>query len=38
VEVVNLAGRWAGARQVRPNTFELWFGDKTLPEMCTGKQ
>jgi hypothetical protein len=23
---------------VRPNTFELWFGDKTLPPVCSGKQ
>jgi hypothetical protein len=38
VEVVNLTNRWAGAQRVRPNTFELWFGDKTLPPVCSGKQ
>ncbi len=38
IEVVNLAGRWSGAKRVRPNTFEIWFGDKALPPVCTGKQ
>jgi hypothetical protein len=33
-EVVNLAGRWSGAKRVRPNTFELWFGDAPLPQIC----
>ncbi|MFT3986469.1 hypothetical protein [Aestuariivirga sp.] len=33
-EVVNLEGRWAGAKQVRPNTFELWFGNQPLPAVC----
>ena len=38
IEVVNLTNRWSGARKVRPNTFEIWFGDKDLPPVCTGKQ
>lgn len=38
IGVVNLQGRWSGAKQVRPNTFELWFGDAPLPALCTGKQ
>jgi hypothetical protein len=38
IEVVNLTSRWAGARKVRPNTFEIWFGDKDLPVVCSGKQ
>ncbi|MCA3556433.1 hypothetical protein [Aestuariivirga sp.] len=37
IQVVNLTNIWAGARKVRPNTFEIWFGDKDLPSMCTGK-
>lgn len=38
IDVVNLEGRWSGAKKVRPNTFELWFGDDPLPPVCTGKQ
>ena len=38
IEVVNLTQRWAGAKKVRPNTFEIWFGDRDLPPVCTGKQ
>ena len=38
IEVVNLTNRWSGARKVRPNTFEIWFGDKDLPPVCSGKQ
>ena len=38
IDVVNLAGRWSGAKKVRPNTFELWFGSAPLPPVCTGKQ
>ncbi len=38
IEVVNLTNRWPGARKVRPNTFEIWFGDKDLPPVCSGKQ
>ena len=38
IEVVNLTNRWSGAKKVRPNTFEIWFGDKDLPPVCTGKQ
>jgi hypothetical protein len=37
IEVVNLTDRWSGAKKIRPNTFELWFGDKTLPPVCSGK-
>ncbi len=37
-QVVNLEGRWSGARKVRPNTYELWFGDAPLPALCGGKQ
>lgn len=35
VKVVNLAGVWDGARKVRPNTFELWFADGALPQVCS---
>lgn len=38
INVVNLTNIWSGAKQVRPNTFEIWFGDKDLPPLCTGKQ
>ena len=38
IEVVNLTSRWSGAKKVRPNTFEIWFGDKDLPPVCTGRQ
>jgi len=38
IEVVNLTNRWSGAKRVRPNTFEIWFGDRDLPPVCTGKQ
>jgi hypothetical protein len=38
IEVVNLTNRWSGAKKVRPNTFEIWFGDRDLPPACTGKQ
>ena len=37
-KLVNLTNRWSGAKKVRPNTFEIWFGDKDLPPICTGKQ
>lgn len=36
-QVVNLEGRWSGATKVRPNTFELWFGNAPLPPLCTSK-
>ena len=29
--------QWARVH-VRPNTFEIWFGDRDLPPVCTGKQ
>ncbi len=34
VKVVNLTNVWKGAATVRPNTFELWFGDTLLPTLC----
>jgi hypothetical protein len=34
VKVVNLTNVWKGAAKVRPNTFELWFGDGMLPVLC----
>jgi hypothetical protein len=37
-QVVNLEGRWSGARKVRPNTYELWFGNAPLPALCSGPQ
>jgi hypothetical protein len=36
LKVVNLTTIWDGARKVRPNTFELWFGDAPLPTVCGG--
>jgi hypothetical protein len=35
-KVVNLTNIWADAKKVRPNTFELWFGDAPLPVVCGG--
>ena len=34
LKVIDLTNIWAGARNVRPNTFELWFGDAPLPSVC----
>lgn len=36
LKVVNLTTIWDGAKKVRPNTFELWFGDAPLPTVCGG--
>ena len=36
LKVVNLTTVWEGAKKVRPNTFELWFGDAPLPIVCGG--
>ncbi|HTN96982.1 MAG TPA: hypothetical protein VL101_08390 [Nordella sp.] len=36
LKVVNLTTIWEGAKKVRPNTFELWFGDAPLPVVCGG--
>jgi hypothetical protein len=36
LKVVNLTTVWEGAAKVRPNTFELWFGDAPLPTVCGG--
>jgi hypothetical protein len=38
VNIVNLAGRWSGAKKVRPNTFELWLADVDLPPACGGPE
>jgi len=35
-KLVNLTNIWADAKKVRPNTFELWFGDAPLPVVCGG--
>jgi hypothetical protein len=35
-KVVNLTNIWADAKKIRPNTFELWFGDAPLPVVCGG--
>ena len=36
LKVINLTTIWDGAKKVRPNTFELWFGDAPLPTVCGG--
>jgi hypothetical protein len=36
LKIVNLTNIWEGAKKVRPNTFELWFGDAPLPAVCGG--
>jgi hypothetical protein len=36
LKVVNLTNIWDGAKKVRPNTFELWFGNAPLPAVCGG--
>lgn len=36
LKVINLTTIWEGAKRVRPNTFELWFGDAPLPTVCGG--
>lgn len=36
LKVVNLTTIWEGAKKVRPNTFELWFGNAPLPTVCGG--
>lgn len=33
-EVISLENKWSGAKNVRPNTFELWFGSGPLPQLC----
>jgi hypothetical protein len=35
VNLVDLSASWDGAKKVRPNTFELWFGSGALPPICT---
>jgi hypothetical protein len=34
VKVINLTNVWSGAKKVRPNTLELWFGNTPLPRLC----
>ncbi|CAN5464621.1 hypothetical protein BH10PSE7_BH10PSE7_43290 [soil metagenome] len=34
LKVVDLSKSWDGARQFRPNTFELWLGSAPLPQIC----
>ncbi len=34
VRLKDLSVSWSGARDLRPNTFELWFGDQPLPPVC----
>jgi hypothetical protein len=36
LKIVNLTTIWEGAKKVRPNTFELWFGSAPLPTVCGG--
>jgi len=36
LKVINLTTIWEGAKKVRPNTFELSFGDAPLPTVCGG--
>jgi len=35
VRLVDLSASWDGAKRVRPNTFELWFGSGDMPPVCT---
>ncbi len=37
LKVVNLTNVWSGAKKVRPNTLELWFGNIDLPPICAAK-
>lgn len=34
VRVVDLSNVWDGAKNYRPNTFELWFGSAPMPSIC----
>lgn len=34
VKLIDLSSSWAGAKKVRPNTMELWFGSAPLPPAC----
>jgi hypothetical protein len=34
VKLVDLSESWDGAKQIRPNTMELWFGKAALPAAC----
>jgi hypothetical protein len=34
VKLVDLSASWDGAKRVRPNTFEMWFGAGELPPVC----
>ena len=35
VKIVDLSMSWEGAKNVRPNTLELWFGSSIFLHMCT---
>lgn len=35
-KIVDLSSSWDGAKAVRPNTFEIWFGSGPLPQSCGG--
>ena len=35
VKLVDLSASWDGAKRVRPNTFEVWFGAGEMPPVCT---
>lgn len=34
VKLVDLSDVWDGAKRIRPNTLELWFGKAALPASC----
>ena len=34
VKIVDLSKTWEGAKKIRPNTMELWFGKAPLPPAC----
>jgi hypothetical protein len=34
VKLVDLTDAWDGAKRIRPNTLELWFGKAALPAAC----
>lgn len=34
VKLIDLSEAWDGAKRIRPNTMELWFGKAALPASC----
>lgn len=34
LKLVDLSKSWTGARDFRPNTFEVWFGSPPMPQSC----